>query len=413
MSSIRVIRPLLLVVAGLTGCQAVQGSGPRMDNASSLSPETLPFDVVDLTPESVVAYRAVPIPQSISPVVPPAPKITIGVDDVLNVHIVERYTGGTFATLTQSNTLVVTRRVDANGTIDVPFVGAVSVAGRELPQIESDIAARLVGKANDPRVMVDLVTNRNNTVMVSGDVAKPGRLSLLDGQTLVEALNRAGGPASPAGQGQGGGGGGNTGTTQSDSNLVSRPASPLGGYGLSTSKAAINRAVISPNPKVLSDTSQLRVVVRRQNQVVFDKHYAEVLATGDFALQRNDEIVVSPASQVVTILGSVQKSGNLPIVKPDMNLADALGDSSGLIDQSANKTGVYVFRPPHSQFNRSDRGRIFRLDLGQPVSIFVARQFAVHPNDVIYVANAPLYEYDKVLTPLFQTFSAVNAVRRQ
>lgn len=136
------------------------------------------------------------------------------------------------------------------------------------------------------------------------------------------------------------------------------------------------------------------------------------MVTGDFSLQKGDEIVVSPNPQVVTLLGAVQKSGNLPIVKPDMNLADALGESSGLIDPIANRAGIYVFRPANSAFNQSDRGRIFRLDMSQPVSPFVARQFAVHPSDVIYVSNSPVYEYDKALTPIYRTLYAVSSAKR-
>mgnify|MGYP003347199697 FL=1 len=54
---------------------------------------------------------------------------------------------------------------------------------------------------------------------------------------------------------------------------------------------------------------------------------------------------------------------------------------------------------------------MFRLDLFQPVSIFVAQQFGLQPRDVIYVTNAPLYEYDKVLTSIYRTFSVVGIAR--
>ena len=79
----------------------------------------------------------------------------------------------------------------------------------------------------------------------------------------------------------------------------------------------------------------------------------------------------------------------------------------------ANKTGIYVFRPANSNFNQGDRGRIFRLDMSQPVAFFVARQFAIHPLDVIYVSNSPIYEYDKALAPIYRPLYAVSAARRQ
>jgi polysaccharide export outer membrane protein len=61
--------------------------------------------------------------------------------------------------------------------------------------------------------------------------------------------------------------------------------------------------------------------------------------------------------------------------------------------------------------NPTARGRVFRLDLFQPVSIFVAQQFGLQARDVIYVTNAPLYEYDKILTSIYRTFSIIGIAR--
>ena len=61
--------------------------------------------------------------------------------------------------------------------------------------------------------------------------------------------------------------------------------------------------------------------------------------------------------------------------------------------------------------NPTARARVFRLDLFQPVSIFVAQQFGVQARDVIYVTNAPLYEYDKALTAIYRTFSIIGIGR--
>ena len=83
----------------------------------------------------------------------------------------------------------------------------------------------------------------------------------------------------------------------------------------------------------------------------------------------------------------------------------------GLSDERANKTGVFVFRMGDLLNNPTARARVFRLDLQQPVSIFVAQQFGMHVRDVVYVTNAPLYEYNKVLTAIYRTFSIVGVVK--
>ena len=142
-----------------------------MANASSVSPEALPYDVVDLTPLTVVAFRSGVAPKGSREPTLPVESIgrrVVGLDDVLSVHIVERYAGGIFSTLKSAETLVVTRRVGPDGTIEVPFAGTVMAAGRDISQIQSDIQARLVGKANDPQVIVGLESDRTNVVVEIG-----------------------------------------------------------------------------------------------------------------------------------------------------------------------------------------------------------------------------------------------------
>jgi polysaccharide export outer membrane protein len=74
------------------------------------------------------------------------------------------------------------QRVTDDGTINVPYVGTVAVAGLDLTQIEHRIAERLRGKAQDPQVIVEFVADRTHTVMVSGDVKNPGRVSISKGR---------------------------------------------------------------------------------------------------------------------------------------------------------------------------------------------------------------------------------------
>ena len=235
-------------------------------------------------------------------------------------------------------------------------------------QIEKKIAQQVAGsgKAQDPQVIVEFVADRTHTVMVSGDVKQPGRISMLDGvRTLAEAISRAGGPVGGSSQ-----------------------------PGFAT-----------------SPSNQVEVVLRRQGQVIFQAQYSDLLAGRDVALQKNDEIVVRPNSRVYTVLGAVMKSGNVELSKQNTSLLEALGTVGGLADQRANKTGVYVFRMGDLQKNPTARARVFRLDLYQPVSIFIAQQFPIQARDVIYVTNAPLYEYDKILTSIYRTFSIVGVAR--
>jgi polysaccharide biosynthesis/export protein len=357
-----VARPVVVglgLALALAGCQVIPGDGPWMGGAQASSTEALPFDLIDLTPTTVVAFRpaaSIDRPSTTSNL-SAGGRIAVAPGDVLKVRIFEPYEGSIFPTIQRPGADLGVQRVTDDGTINVPYVGTVAVAGLDLTHIEQRIAERLKGKAQDPQVLVEFVADRSHTVMVSGEVKNPGRVSILDGvRSVVDAINRAGGPFNTPAQ-------------------------------------------------------QVEVVVRRQGQVILTAQYADLLAGSDIAIQKNDEIVVRPNSRTFTVLGAVQKSGNVDLTKANLTLLEALGQVGGLHDERANKTGVFVFRLGDIQNNPGGRARVFRLDLNQPVSIFVAQQFGMQARDVVYVTNAPLYEYNKIATALYRTFSIVGITK--
>ncbi len=67
-----------------------------------------------------------------------------------------------------------------DGTIKVPVVGTVQVAGLDLNQIERKIIQQLGTQVQEPEVIVEFDAPRTHTVMVSGDVKNPGRVSMLE-----------------------------------------------------------------------------------------------------------------------------------------------------------------------------------------------------------------------------------------
>jgi len=365
-------RPTAIVLSlgfGLAACTALPGDGPWMGGAATTTTEALPFDVIDLTPTTIANYRQPPPvdrPSTVSNL-SAGSRISVAPGDAIKVRIFEPYEGSIFPTIQRPGADFGVQRVTDDGTINVPFVGTVKVAGLDLNQIEKKIAQQVAtsGKAQDPQVIVEFVADRTHTVMVSGDVRQPGRVSLLEGvRTVVEAINKAGGPSGVGGQ---------------------------GGTGVGA--------------------NQLEVVMRRNGQIILQSQYSDLLAGADIGLQKNDEIVVRPNARMFTVLGAVVKAGNVDMPKHTISLLEAMGMVGGLNDARANKTGVYVFRMGDLQNNPTARARVFRLDLYQPVSIFIAQQFPVQPKDVVYITNAPLYEYDKILTSIYRTFSIVGVLR--
>ena len=307
--------------------------------------------------------------------------------DVLKVRIFEPYDGSIFPTIRGSDAVIPPQRVTDEGTIAIPFIGTVQVAGLDLEQIEQRIATQRGSRAQNPQVIVEIVADRTNTVMISGEVRLPGRFSMLEGtRTVLDVINKAGGPT---------------------------PS-------------------IAP--------AQLEVVVRRHDQIVHKAQYPDLLAGGDLPVQRGDEIVVRSNARIFTVLGALRgfekrifriagngsqgsqatqatqerqgpnnkeqqplKSANIEINKQGMTLLDALGAAGGLSDERADKKGVFLLGLGGPGASPAGRSTIFKLDMSQPVSIFVAQEFAIQPNDVLYVTNAPLYEYNRILSAVFQS----------
>jgi polysaccharide biosynthesis/export protein len=330
-----------------------------MSGAQGSSTEALPFDVVDLTPISVGAYRPVLSIDRATGIgnVSFGGRIAVAPGDALKVRIFEPYEGSIFPTLQRAGADLGTQRVSDAGTINVPFVGTVQVAGLDLTQIERRIASQLGPKAQDPQVIVEFAADRSHTVLVSGDVKGPGRISILEGvRSVGDAINRAGGPARP-------------------------------------------------------EASQVEVVVRRDGEIILVAQYNEILAGADIPIKKGDEIVLRPNARSFTAIGAVQKAGNYDITRTGLTLMEALGQIGGLSDDRANKTGVFVFRLVEAQTNPPSKSMVFRLDLNQPQSIFVAQQFGIQPKDVVYVTNAPLYEYNKLLLAIYRSFSVIGVVK--
>lgn len=106
-------------------------------------------------------------------------------------------------------------------------------------------------------------------------------------------------------------------------------------------------------------------------------------------------------------MGAVEQPGLKDLPAQNTSLLDALGTVGGLREASANPEGVFVFR-----MNDDTRAKptVLRLDMRDPAAIFYARQIIIKPDDTIYVTNAAVYEWQKVITPVVQTMVLTRAV---
>jgi len=105
----------------------------------------------------------------------------IGEQDVLNITVWDN------AELTGKYS------VQPGGDVTFPVVGRVKAAGLSVGAFEVALTRALAdGFIRDPRVAVTLDQFRGKRIFVFGNVTSPGTYPLPEGQTLIEALVRAG-----------------------------------------------------------------------------------------------------------------------------------------------------------------------------------------------------------------------------
>ena len=97
----------------------------------------------------------------------------------------------------------------------------------------------------------------------------------------------------------------------------------------------------------------------------------------------------------------------VPFTAERMTLVEALAKSGGLQDVRSDPAGVFLFRfePPkvvgalgRPQLSSGPEGSspvVYRLDLSDAKSYFLAQRFPIQDKDIIYVANAELNELQK------------------
>ena len=97
--------------------------------------------------------------------------------------------------------LNVARRVQDDGSIDLPLLGQVTASGVSPMDLRDRVAAMLTAKyVNQAYVTVNVKEYANRPILILGGVARPGALNVAGRWTLQQAILNAGGLASGAGK---------------------------------------------------------------------------------------------------------------------------------------------------------------------------------------------------------------------
>jgi polysaccharide biosynthesis/export protein len=251
--------------------------------------------------------------------------------------------------------------VDAQGTIKLPYVGRLVVAGHTTSEIQTMIERGLKGKSQSPQALVMLKSNITSTVYVAGDVHQPGRFNLtLQRERLLDAIALAGGAT----------------------------------YSAEDTVVRFNRGD--------------HFLEERLGRIRSGAADDLVLLPGDRV-----ELIKRPRSFIA--LGATQKVSQIEFETGDLSLAEAVARAGGPTDAVADPSAVFLFRYDPAIPGATENPIIYRLDMMQPASYFLSQRFAVRDKDVIYIANARANRPAKmvnIINQLFAPFVTARALTR-
>jgi polysaccharide export outer membrane protein len=353
--------PRTILLAGLLTVLAACGvprSGPDYAEVTAPAPAAMHYDVVRVTAAVAAATRIDERAVFPASFIDAAPEdtATLAPGDVVAVTVWENIEQGLLTPQGIGATPLPQAKVDARGMIFVPYVGAVRAAGRTVAQLRESIRARLAEQTLNPQVDVFPVDSRGRVVSIQGRVRAPGLYPIEPPtERLLPMLARAGGVAE-------------------DPEVV---------------RLRLRRGAASADIWV---------------QDLYDD------PRNDVALRAGDALIAERDRRIFTAIGSVGRPATVPFPSRDLSVARAIGAVGGLLDATADPTGVFVFREESPEVAArvlpgasagpvadGDRRMVYLIDLTQPGGMFLAREFPMRDGDTLYVTSAPFTKWMKVL----------------
>jgi polysaccharide export outer membrane protein len=253
--------------------------------------------------------------------------------------------------------------VSPSGSIFVPYVGEVGVAGLSPEGARARLQQALEPIAPSAQVQLNLTPGRGNTVELIGGVAAPGPYPLPNRNFTVLSLIAAGGGVSPALQ----------------------------------------------NPQIR---------LKRGGQLYgtsIDRLFSEPRL--DTLLTDGDQVIVQADGRSFISIGAAGTEQIHSFPKDVVTATEAVSIMRGVVDSRANPQGVLIFREyPRSALAAGLRGPrtqqvVFALDLTSADGLFAARNFRIAPGDMIYATESPVTATATVFGIIGSAFGLVNVAQ--
>ncbi len=366
---------LLALVSVLAGCSSLPSDGPSTQDVLDHStvdgdPASRRYEVVDIDSTSVAVLRRRP-PDGFSAHFGdyrPSADLRIGVGDYVAVTVWEAGANGLFSaplstdrfTTGAKSATIPDQAVGRDGTITVPYAGRLQVKGMTTESVQAEIEKALEGKAIQPQVLVNVTRPISNMVTVTGEVVSGARIPLSQkGDRVLDVVASAGGVRAPVNE------------------TVIRLS-----RGDATVSVPMGRVVGNPRENVY--------------------------------LRPGDVLTLVRDPQAFLAYGATGVNARIPFEADSIALSEALAKVGGIQDFRADPAGVFIFRYEPVAIARALRPTstlvangsvpvVYRLNMRDPSSLFLAQTFPIFNKDIVYVSNAPIADAQKA----FQIFNSV------
>lgn len=364
----RIVTIGMVMAAGLVlaGCSALPSTGPTtMEVSEQANVGTEVRYVLRDVDDQVVSILAASRPATFQGSFGdsrPAPGQRIGVGDTVQVTIWEAAAGGLFSSpaidrnSTGARSAVIPPQIVAkDGSITVPYAGRIRVAGLTTPEVEQRIVTGLTGKAIEPQVLVTVPLGLSNSVTILGEVTNGARVPLsVRGERILDVIASAGGV-----------------------------------------RAAAHETFVTLQRRGRTAAVPMQRLVLNASENIF--------------AHPDDVITVVRDPQTYSVFGAAGRNSVIPFDAAGITLDQALAKAGGLLDWRSDPQGVFLLRYETASVARKLDPEfkivphdakvpvIYKINLRDAKSYFLAQNIDIRNRDIIYVANAPVTEFQKLI----------------
>lgn len=285
---------------------------------------------------------------------------TIRPGDALDLRIWDRGDNSLLTAPDQRSVDLPNVRVSPEGSVFVPYLGQVTVAGKTLDAARADMQAAIEVIVPSAQVQLSLTEGRANSADLVGGVAAPGSYPLPDRNFSVLNLIAAGGGIDPS--------------------------------------------LRNPQVRLMRAGRVYGISVDR----LFSDPGLDTRLTG------GDKVFVEADDRYFLSLGAAGREAEHPFPRDSLTAIEALAIMGGVNDTRGDPKGILVLRDYPASAMRAggpkQRQVVFTLDLTSADGLFAARKFPIHHGDLVMATENPVTNLRTVLGLVGSAFGLVRAV---